>query len=232
MALPFDLRAYAAAHSDDGISEGSPVPLGRSVRRPSRTVVLPVELISRIQQRDVEALRELVQLAYGEMVRFAKTIVGSRDAAEDVVQGIFTKIWDQGPRWAPSGDPVSYLFATVRNHAVSEIRRRERAEHRARRAQAEMYPSVHGAIEDGDVDLLDHVVASETEAMRIQMIETVLATFTERQRSAYDLRYRRGLTVPAIAEVLGITTKSAEQLIRRVTHLVWQRVQQEFAKLP
>jgi len=178
-----------------------------------------------VQARDVDAFRELVQLTYTPLVRFARTIVGASDEAEDVVQDVFTVVWDRGARWNPSGDVAAYLFTSVRNHALNVTRQRARDTSRAQRVYQQ---------DDGDANVdsqhtsntLDHIVQSESESTRTRIVEIALAQLTEHQRTAYDLRYRRGLTVPAIATVLGITTKSAEQLVSRVTRLVLELVRQ------
>lgn len=244
MALPFDLRAYAQEHSnayalaaavgdDDGETPRRGVERGvaRTAGRPSRAIVVPEALVRRVQQHDVEALRELVRLIYDPLLRFASTIVGSLDEADDVVQEVFTGIWDRGPRWNPSGNVTAYLFASVRNHSLRELRRQGRERRRLALAHEDMI-DVDAEDARSHVSALDRLVDAESEDGRVQLVTAVLATCSERQRTAYELRYHRGLTVPAIAQVLGITVKSAEQLVRRVTHLVLERVRARVEETP
>jgi RNA polymerase sigma-70 factor (ECF subfamily) len=221
MALPFDLRAFVA---QDEYAEWSGSDAGpRSVRHDahrSRAILVPPELLGRIQRRDVEAFRELVRLTYVPCLRFAETFLHASDAAEDIVQEVFAFVWDRGRQWDPD-DPAAYLFASVRNRALNEVRRREREARRSQRA-SERDTSERDARDTADP--LDRIIGSEADLAKLQLVDDVLATFTERQRTAYDLRYRRGLTVPAVAHVLGITPKGAEQLVSRVTRLMVQRL--------
>jgi DNA-directed RNA polymerase specialized sigma24 family protein len=71
------------------------------------------------------------------MSRWCDSRGRSDDEAEDVVQDVFTIVWDHRANWQPSGDPAAYLFASVRNHALMEVRRRQREERRVQRAQPE-----------------------------------------------------------------------------------------------
>ncbi len=226
MTLPFDLRTFVwfspSDHlSSDGPSAHSPSenPQSSEARRPTRGITIPVSLVTRIQQHDVEAFRDFVRLVYVPLVRFACTIVSS-DEAEDIVQDVLTLVWDHGEAWHPSGDVVAYLFASVRNRSLKELRRRHRERRRSERAYAEHTPQSSSHIPLQQTNTLDQVVESETYARRLAMVSAILATCTERQRTAYDLRYRRGLTIPAIATVLEISVKGTEQLVRRVTEAV------------
>jgi RNA polymerase sigma-70 factor (ECF subfamily) len=222
MALPFDLRSCAPIDDlpDDDI--GRRHDSVKRVARPSRAIVLPATLVEGVRARDVEAFRELVRLAYVPLVRFATTVVGARDVAEDVVQETLTVVWDRGESWNPSGDAVAYLFTSVRNRALNELRRIQREARRARVAQEREQADISSA---EDETALDATIRIESQTERLTLVAQVLATLTERQRTAYDLRYRRGLPAPAIAEILDITVKSAEQLVSRVTHLVWDRLE-------
>jgi len=227
MALPFDLRTFVWCSTSDDLPSDDPSahplsgnPRSSDARRPTRGITVPVSLVTRIQQHDVEAFRDLVRLVYVPLVRFACTIVSSDDEAEDMVQDVLTLVWDHGEAWRPSGDVVAYLFASVRNRSLKELRRRHRERRRSERAYAELAPQSFPRTPLQQTNTLDQVVESETHARRLAMVSAILAACTERQRTAYDLRYRRGLTIPAIATVLEISVKGAEQLVRRVTEAV------------
>jgi DNA-directed RNA polymerase specialized sigma24 family protein len=112
---------------------------------------------------------------------------------------------------------------------LNDVRRRARETRRARDVSTPVV--VSGSDEPLVDNPLARLIETEMETGHARLVATVLASCTERQRTAYDLRYRRGLTIPAIAEVLGITGKSAEQLVSRVTHVVLQRLRSEIERL-
>ncbi len=230
MTFSADLRAFASSQFDDdagGIQPGKRPQGERS--RP--TIILAASLISRVQARDADAFRELVQTLYVPLVRFARSLLGSHDDAKDVVQDVLALVWDLGPRWIPNGDPVAYLFASVRNHALKEIRRRDRAHQRAQRAHS-VDLAVPGNPEATEhPNALDQVIETEVDIVHRQHVSIVLSTLSERYRTVYELRYRRGLSVSAIAEVLGTSVKSAEHLTARVTQMVLERLRQRISRI-
>ncbi len=228
MSLPFDLRGYLASaefsDADGGYSESR---VRGTPSRPSRAIHVPSEIVAGVQSQDAEAFRELVRLTYIPLVRFGRTIVGSRDEAEDVVQDVFALLWDRSAQWQPSVDPAAYLFRAVRNHALNEVRRQDRAVRRAQRAEESV---VGRDRSDGSPSVLEHIIDDEVHATHARAIAAVLASCTERQRTVYDLRYSRGFSAAEVAAVLEITPKSAAKLIGRVTHLVVDRLRQELKK--
>lgn len=233
MALPFDLRLYVASiDRSDSSSDPSP----RSARsiggRPSRAVLLPEGLIAQVQARDVTAFQDLIRLVYVPLTRFAQTILGGRDEAEDVVQDVLVAVWDRAELWNPSDNPVAYLFSSVRNHALNDVRRSTRATQRAQKIAATERAANQGSQgEDCLGDPLSQLIATETETQHARMVQEVLACCTERQRAAYDLRYRRGMTIPAIAQVLGISERSTERLVSRTTQQIAQRLREKIDAL-
>src|SRR5262249_52112998 len=147
-------------------------------------------------------------------------LVGSRDAAEDIVQDVLATVWERADRWAPTGNVATYLFGMVRHHALDVVRRTTR--------EARRHVRVANMLDERDASSPEHELLNAEDrthaARRLRALDTLLATLTERQRTAYDLRYRQGLTIPEIAQVLGITPKSGEQLLGRLVHTIRERM--------
>jgi RNA polymerase sigma factor (sigma-70 family) len=122
-------------------------------------------------------------------VRSATLILGSRQAAQDVVHDVFVEIlqkWDDGIT-----DPGPYLQRAVVNRCRDALRRGAVA----RRYRTLLRPEDVPAI---DVPLYD-----------------ALARLPFRQRAAVVLRYYLGLTEAEIAAHLGCPTGSVGPWIRR-----------------
>ena len=60
---------------------------------------------------------------YEDLCRFAHAFVGSFEAAEDVVQDVFIKIWEKNITISNSASLDSYLYVAVRNGCVSYARK-------------------------------------------------------------------------------------------------------------
>lgn len=85
--------------------------------------------IRRIRQGDGEAYAELFRCYYGRLCRFAQSMLGDEEAAHEVVQEVFLRIWERRQRWQPTYSLRLYLYQAVRNEAFNFRRRQQLRRH-------------------------------------------------------------------------------------------------------
>jgi RNA polymerase sigma-70 factor (ECF subfamily) len=176
--------------------------------------------IARIPRGDADAFERMVDEFAPGLRRTAFQYTRSREAAAEVVQDVFYKMWRN--RATAEGfigrkDLQAYLYRAARNQAL-DYAARESTRSEWRRASREEGAAVprHAVPADALVELADLVAT----------IDQVLAEMPERRRAVCALRWRQGLSVAEIAEQLGIAVKTAEvqigrglrQLRERITH--------------
>lgn len=89
------------------------------------TIQGAVELHHR--ELSAEAILEALYDEHAHMLfRYAVTLVGNSDDAEDVVQEVFTRVAQQINRMRRVDNPKSYLFTATHNAAFSLLRSRQR----------------------------------------------------------------------------------------------------------
>lgn len=82
----------------------------------------PKALTNDLERGDESAFDYLFTTRYESLCRFAHAFVGSYDVAEDIVQDVFVKIWENNLKI--NGTSLdSYLYVAVRNGCVSYARR-------------------------------------------------------------------------------------------------------------
>lgn len=82
-------------------------------------------LLAGVAQGDEAAFAELYQATSAKLFGVALRILRSREAAEDVVQDAYFKVWERARDFDPKiAAPVTWLAAIVRNRALDELRRR------------------------------------------------------------------------------------------------------------
>src|SRR5437867_2464035 len=91
-------------------------------RPPPPESPIPEDWIARIRAGDESAFERLFRKYYDPLCRHVAGYLGNRDAAEDVVQGVFARIWDDRAHWAVR-DLRHYLYAAVSRGALSQHRR-------------------------------------------------------------------------------------------------------------
>ncbi len=130
----------------------------------------------------------LYALQYQSMVRLAQALVDTVEAAEEVVQQAFVKVYE---RWHRIDDPQSYLRVAVVNGARSELRKREvRRRVGLQRRRPDPAPD-----SDYLIDALDKL--------------------NERRRTALVLRYFGDMSQAEIAEAMKIRQGTVKSLLSR-----------------
>ncbi len=97
-------------------------PAGEDGTRPSASRVPSHDWTDRIRAGDEAAFEAMFRTYYDGLCRYVATYLGSRDIAEDVVQGVFARIWEDRTHWMVT-DLQHYLYAAVRRRAMSQFRR-------------------------------------------------------------------------------------------------------------
>lgn len=125
-------------------------------------------------------------------LRYATVRVGPHDA-HDITVNAFVRI-SRSPGWSNVANPRTYLMRALANHAHDHRRQQER---RWRRDLSAVNPTVAHADEP----------AIE--------IRRQIADLSVQQRAVIFLTYWEDLTVPVIAELLGLSTGTVHRTLTR-----------------
>ena len=150
-------------------------------------------LVERLHARDVGALEVLYDRHARALFSLAVKMLGDHEAAEEVVQETFLKLWQQPDRYVSGrGRLLSWLLGVAHHRAVDRIRRR-RLEQR--------YSTDHRLTEFGSPppDPQDAFIDS----LRGEAVARAIRGLPEAQRRAVELAYVHGMTQVEIAALLG-----------------------------
>lgn len=157
----------------------------------------------RIRHGDEHAFRELFEMYYAPLCRFALRLLGDRDASEDVVQALFGRLWERREDWVVRGSLRAYLYGAVHRRVIDQCRA---GQVRQQYVVQELHDSASrgtGTIEIGPDQL------AECADLR-DACERASATLTPRRRQAFELHRHHGLSYREIAEVMGISQRTVE----------------------
>ncbi len=76
------------------------------------------EIIGRIRQGDVGQFESLFRSSYVSLVRYAKTLIKDHDTAEEIVQDLFFRIWQDKEKIKIESSLNGYLFRSVHNRCL------------------------------------------------------------------------------------------------------------------
>ena len=168
-----------------------------------------------IGRYDQSALAEAYRRNAGAVFGLAKRLLSDSARAEEIVQEVFIRLWNEPGRFDPErGTLRSYLLAQTHGRSVdlirSEVSRRKREERESREHAESGYDL---AREVWDMALAGHV----REAM------SVLA---ENERTAIELAYFGGRTYKEVAAELG----EAEGTVKSRIRVGLKRLRQELVQ--
>jgi DNA-directed RNA polymerase specialized sigma24 family protein len=85
-----------------------------------------IELLRAIVGGDHLAFKRLVERYQSRLFNFLYRYLREREAAEDLTQEVFLKVYQAAPRFEPRAKVRTWIFAIAYNVAVNELRRRQR----------------------------------------------------------------------------------------------------------
>ena len=156
------------------------------------------QLLDYVAQGDMQAFRQLYDMAAGRLMAIALNILRDRQAAEDAVQEAFLRIWRNAARYDPSrGAPMAWMSVIARNSALDLADRRRPL----------------GTLEAADT--LEFAVAAvePPDAKLGQCLKKLPAD----QARAIVTMYTYGLSHSELAERLTVPLGTAKSWIRRGT---------------
>jgi RNA polymerase sigma-70 factor (ECF subfamily) len=81
-------------------------------------MIRDTEIIRRIRQGDTGQFESLFRSSYVSLVRYAKTIIKDHDTAEEIVQDLFFRLWQDRSKIQIESSLNGYLFRAVHNRCL------------------------------------------------------------------------------------------------------------------
>jgi len=175
--------------------------MGAMTEEPTPEVDEPnmdASLVERVRTGDRDAFHALYGRHAPALFRYLRHRVRGREAAEDLVQELFVRIWSRREKLDPSQSIKAYAFRIAGNLAIDHLRRK-----------------IADPI-DGSAEVPEH--ASQPEDERLEQrrrLDMAMSKLSEEQRKVFQLSRFGGLTYAEIATSLSISVKMVEYHMTR-----------------
>jgi len=168
--------------------------------------------IENIQKGDEESFEFLFKKYYLPLTRFAWRYVNSKAIAEELVQEIFTIIWEKRKDLDTTGSVRSYLYKSVRNLSINQLNHHELKNRYDRQWTSQR--------ENPEITFHDEI---REEQIR-HAIATAIEELPPRSKMTYKLHRYDGLTYGEIAEVMEVSVKTVESQMTRTLKILRERL--------
>ena len=156
-------------------------------------------LKGRIAEDDERAFRQLFDSFAGKLTEFAFAMLKAKDAATDIVDQVFVKIWQQRKQILLIHNLKVYLYAATKNAALNYISKK------AREQVTEPFDYVNIQIRDNDSPE-QQMITSEI----FKKIQSVVSELPPRCKIIFKLVREDGLRYKEVAEILNISVNTVD----------------------
>ena len=160
------------------------------------------KVLTRISGGDRAAFTLLFKHYQKFVFSFSKRIVCSDDAAGEVVQEIFIKLWLNREKLSQLDNFGAYLNRLVRNHSLNVIRQELQA--------AKTVSRMGVLFTELDNSTLRELDFNETK----DILNQAISELSPRQRLVYELCHQQGLKYIEVAERMNISTQTVNSYMK------------------
>ncbi len=156
------------------------------------------DIAGRIRKGDIKTFEQVFRSSYASLVRYAEKILRDTDAAEEIVQALFVKIWQEREKLDVTSSLSGYLYRSVHNrclHHLDHLKIVEKYASEKRLEQPERSPD-------------PQEIASFRELE--EKVTRILGILPERCSTIFYMNRFEGYKYAEIAEKLKISIKTVE----------------------
>lgn len=170
--------------------------------------------VTAIQNGDRKAFRSVIDMYYGEIYLYARSLSRDEILAKDLVQEGFYKLWKKRKKIKNITSLRGWLYKSVRNKFIDYARK-----HRKEVYFFEM--NYAGLIDDiVQEDYLDDL------KRKVKIAEKEIARLPKKCQKVFVLSKKEGLTNNEIAEHLGISVKTVEGHLTNAIKILKERLKE------
>lgn len=158
-------------------------------------------LIDKIVGGDEQAFSVLFFKYLPVLHIFAAKFTKSEDAAEEIIQDSFLRLWLNRDKLAEVDNVKAYLYKYVSNECLSYLRKKLREERVVDTFMAKQQNSHNNTVETINLNEVTKIIAIAIEKL------------PDQRKNIYQLSRRDGKTIPEIAEILNISPNTVKNAL-------------------
>lgn len=167
-----------------------------------------VELAALLKRHDQGAFTEIYNRYWSVLYLHARHMLHQQDLATDVIQEVFTKLWDKSEELEFTVGLNAYLYRSVRNTILNMIRREK--------VEAGYLTELGHFFQEGTYDTEEQLNFNELS----RLIEAEIELLPPKMREVFVLSRKFNLSHASIAEQLNISDQTVKKQINKALHIL------------
>ncbi len=179
------------------------------------TKLTDTELTERLQfgaPTDRVAFTEIYNRYWPKLYLHARHMLSNDDQAQDLIQEVFSWVWQNGKQLSFNQSLSAYLYGSVRNKVLDQIKHEKVKALKFEDVSAYLVTREHGLDEELNYKELVRIIESEIELMPPKM------------REIFELSRNAELPHKVIADQLGISEQTVRKQVQRALRLIRNRL--------
>ena len=171
---------------------------------PRITKITDEELMQAVCAGGRSAYQTLVKRHLNSISHFVYRILGNQKDTEDITQEVFLRLWTNAQKWKSEKSKLTtWLHRIAHNLCIDYLRKHGRMQ-------------IQGSSDDETIDSLQEKKELIVEKnSKIKLLNEVMSSLPENQRSALSLCHYQGFSNKEAAAIMNISSKAVESAIAR-----------------
>jgi RNA polymerase sigma-70 factor (family 1) len=178
----------------------------------------PMEILQRIAAGDQAAFRLIYSSLYRRLYQFALSIVKTREPAEEIVEDVFVRIWQQREKISAIRNLRVYLYTATKNSSLNYLSRKAKA------SITEPFDHIHVELDGSSLTPEQILITAEIH----QKIQKAVEALPPRCKMIFKLVREDGLRYKEIAEILNISVNTIDVQMAIAVKRITMAIQAEF----
>lgn len=170
------------------------------------------ELTVLLKERDHAAFTEIYERYWALLFRHARRMIYNDEEAGDIVQEVFSYLWDKSGSIYLQHSLSAYLYSAIRHKTLDLIKRS--------RVKDKYLFSLGKFSERSNIDLNEDLILKELE----RKIEAGIQLLPPKMRAVFELSRKKNLSHRDIAQELNISDSAVKKQITRALKILRQHL--------
>ena len=176
------------------------------------------ELLQQIAAGDQAAFRLVYSSYYRRLFQFAFSIVKTRESAEEIVEDVFVRIWQQRDKITAILHLRVYLYTATKNSSLNYLSRQAKA------SITEPFDHIHVGMGESSLTPEQILITAEIQ----QKIRAAIEALPPRCKMIFKLVREDGLRYKEIAEILNISVNTIDVQMAIAVKRITMAIESEF----